>query len=106
MYRVGFALVGVHPPGNHVQIGIEAVQRGKALAFIVAVAYLDFSQVIPQQSGHAANRRALPGEQIILGIIQADLQNAIASHAFSFRGSRGRRPLQGHVSDAPRRDKG
>jgi hypothetical protein len=96
--RVSSLFVNIHPPGNHIQICGDPVQCGEALAFIVPVAHLDFSQVIPKQTGHPANRRAFAGERGVFIIIHADLDDTTASHVFLSDRGQGAAPLQGPLS--------
>ena len=44
--------VGVHPAGDHVEVGIDAVEPDEALAFILPVADGDPAEMVPDEGGH------------------------------------------------------
>lgn len=44
--------VGVHPAGNHVEVGVDAVEPDEALAFILPVADGDSAEMVPDEGGH------------------------------------------------------
>lgn len=44
--------VGVHPAGDHVEVGVDAVKPDETLAFILPVADGDPAEMVPDEGGH------------------------------------------------------
>lgn len=79
--------VGVHPAGDHVEVGVYAVEPDEALAFILPVADGDPAEMVTDEGGHGRASGAglfLKGGPFLIG--EADPEHVgtgFLAHGFS-----------------------
>lgn len=79
--------VGVHPAGDHVEVGVYAVEPDEALAFIFPVADGDSAEMVTDEGGHghaSSTGLFLEGGPFLIG--EADPEHVgtgFLAHVFS-----------------------